>query len=83
MFVSTLGILGPNTTALALERHGERAGLASAVLGSSQFMIAASAAWAVSALHDGTARPMAVVVAAAACLSRLCLVLRRRPPRPR
>ena len=83
VFVSTLGILGPNTPARALERHGERAGLASAVLGSSQFMIAASAAWAVSALHDGTARPMAVVVAAAACLSRLCLVLRRRPPRPR
>ena len=83
LFISTLGILGPNTTGLALERHGERAGLASAVLGASQFMIAASAAWAVSALDDGTARPMGLVVAAAACLSWLCFMLRRRPPRPR
>jgi DHA1 family bicyclomycin/chloramphenicol resistance-like MFS transporter len=83
LFISTLGILGPNTTGLALERHGERAGLASSVLGASQFMIAASAAWAVSALDDGTARPMALVVAASACLSWLCFVLRRRPPRPR
>ena len=78
VFLSTLGILGPNTTALALERHAERAGLASAVLGATQFMIAASAAWAVSALDDGTAMPMAVVVAASACLSWLCFSLRRR-----
>jgi DHA1 family bicyclomycin/chloramphenicol resistance-like MFS transporter len=86
LFISTLGILGPNTTGLALERHGERAGLASAVLGASQFMIAASAAWAVSALDDGTARPMGLVVAASACLSWLCFMIRRlrsRPSRPR
>ncbi len=79
VFVSTLGILSPNTTALALEHHGERAGLASAVLGASQFTIAATAAWAVSALHDGTAVPMAAVVAATACLSWLTFMLRRRP----
>lgn len=81
VFLSTLGILGPNTTALALEHHGERAGLASAVLGATQFTIAASAAWAVSALDDKTtALPMAGVVAAAACLSCLCFALRRRTP---
>lgn len=80
VFVSTLGVVGPNTTAMALERHGERAGLASAVLGSLQFVLAATASWAVSALHDGTAAPMAIVVAAAACLSWLAFVLRRRPP---
>ncbi len=81
LFLSTLGILGPNSTALALERHGERAGLASAVLGASQFMIAACAAGAVSALHDDrTAVPMALVVAVAACMSWLCFMLRRRGP---
>ena len=80
VFLATLGILGPNTTALALERHGERAGLASAVLGATQFTIAASAAWAVSALDDKTAVPMAGVVATAACLAWLCFALRRRAP---
>lgn len=79
VFVSTLGILGPNTTAMALEPHGERAGLASAVLGALQFIIAATAAGVVSALHDGTAIPMAAVVAGAACLSWLTFMLRRRP----
>ncbi len=81
VFVSTLGVIGPNTTGLALERHGERAGLASSVLGSLQFMIAASAAAAVSALHDGrSAVPMAAVVAGSACLSWACFLLRRRGP---
>ncbi len=80
VFVSSLGILGPNTTALALERHGSRAGLASAVLGSTQFIIAATAAWAVTALHDGTAIPMAAVVATAAGLAWLAFMLRRRGP---
>lgn len=79
VFLASLGILGPNSTALALERHGARAGLASAVLGSSQFMIAACAAGAVSVLHDErTAVPMAMVVATAACASWLCFMLRRR-----
>jgi len=79
VFVSSLGLLGPNSTGLALERHGERAGLASAVLGALQFMIAASAAGAVSWLHDGrSAVPMAVVVAVSAGLSWLCFMLRRR-----
>lgn len=78
VFVSTLGVVAPNATAMALERHGERAGLASAVLGSLQFVIAATASWAVSALHDDTAAPMAVVIAGASCLALLCFALRRR-----
>lgn len=82
LFLSSLGILGPNSTGLALERHGERAGLASAVLGSFQSMVAASAAAAVSWLHDDrSAVPMALVVAAAACLSWLCFMLRKRDAR--
>jgi DHA1 family bicyclomycin/chloramphenicol resistance-like MFS transporter len=80
LFVSSLGILGPNSTALALERHGQRAGLASAVLGALQFTIAAGAAAAVSAQHEHSAAPMAIVVAATACLSWLCFMLRRRDP---
>jgi DHA1 family bicyclomycin/chloramphenicol resistance-like MFS transporter len=56
----------PNTSALALEGQAAQAGLASAVLGAVQFAIAAAAAGAVSALHDGTAVPMATVMLALA-----------------
>lgn len=62
-FVASIGLIGPNTTALALEHHASRAGLASAVLGAAGFTIAALASSAVGALHDGTARPMGAVMA--------------------
>jgi DHA1 family bicyclomycin/chloramphenicol resistance-like MFS transporter len=71
LFVSTLGLVGPNSAAIALERHAAHAGLASAVLGALQFTAAAAASWAVSALNDGTARPMGGVVAGAAALAWL------------
>ncbi len=69
LFVSSLGLVTPNTTAVALEGHAHRAGLASAVLGSLQFTVAATASSAVSAFHDGTAVPMAGVLAASATLA--------------
>ena len=45
--------------------------LASAVLGALQLSAAAGASWAVSAFNNGTAKPMAGVVAAAAALAWL------------
>jgi DHA1 family bicyclomycin/chloramphenicol resistance-like MFS transporter len=60
--IACLGLFTPNTSALALEGQAAQAGLASAVLGAVQFAIAAAAAGAVSALHDGTAVPMATVM---------------------
>jgi DHA1 family bicyclomycin/chloramphenicol resistance-like MFS transporter len=77
LLVSSLGCIVPNTTALALEHHGQRAGLASAVLGALQFTIAATASWAVSAAHDGTATPMGAVIAVAAGLSGCTLLITR------
>lgn len=47
----------------------EKAGSASALLGSLQFAIAALASAAVGFLHDGTAVPMAAVVAACGFLA--------------
>jgi DHA1 family bicyclomycin/chloramphenicol resistance-like MFS transporter len=77
LLVSSLGSITPNTTALALEHHGQRAGLASAILGALQFAIAATASWAVSAAFDGTAAPMGTVIAVAAVLSACTLALTR------
>ncbi|NTX52793.1 multidrug effflux MFS transporter [Myxococcus sp. CA039A] len=71
LFVPTLGLVGPNSAAIALERHAAHAGLASAVLGALQFTAAASASWAVSVLNDNTAKPMGGVVLAAAVLAWL------------
>jgi DHA1 family bicyclomycin/chloramphenicol resistance-like MFS transporter len=51
----------------------ERAGAASALIGSAAFGTGALAATLVGALHDGTARPMAAVMAGALLLSAAAL----------
>lgn len=62
--ISSLGFSFPNTTAAAMAPFGDRAGLASALMGTLQFGIAALAGSAVGYLNDGTAAPMALVIAA-------------------
>lgn len=60
--IASLGILLPNASACAMAGQGQHAGSASALLGSVQFVIAASAAALVGVLHDGSAWPIAVVI---------------------
>jgi DHA1 family bicyclomycin/chloramphenicol resistance-like MFS transporter len=60
--IASLGILLPNASACAMAGQGSHAGSASALLGSVQFVIAASAAAMVGVLHDGSAWPVAVVI---------------------
>jgi len=43
--------------------QGHAAGSASALIGTLQFVLGALAGWLVGALHDGTALPMAAVMA--------------------
>ncbi|MDD3762440.1 MAG: Bcr/CflA family multidrug efflux MFS transporter [Nevskiales bacterium] len=62
--ISSLGCSFPNATACAMAPFGDRAGLASALMGTLQFTVAAVAGAAVGQLHDGTAWSMALVVAA-------------------
>ncbi len=62
--ISSLGCSFPNATACAMAPFGDRAGLASALMGTLQFTVAAFAGAAVGQLHDGTAWSMALVVAA-------------------
>ncbi|MNR78798.1 Bicyclomycin resistance protein [compost metagenome] len=62
-FVASLGFVFPNATASALEAHGQRAGFASALMGSLQFAIAAVASGMIGRLHDGSALPLAMVMA--------------------
>ncbi|MCB9780782.1 MAG: multidrug effflux MFS transporter [Alphaproteobacteria bacterium] len=62
--IACVGFSFPNTTATAMAPVGDRAGLAAALLGTLQFGIAGVATWGVGQLHDGTARPMALAMAA-------------------
>lgn len=62
-YITALGFTFPNAAAGALAPFGDRAGSASALLGSVQFSLAAVAGGAVGWLHNDTAVPMAIVIA--------------------
>jgi DHA1 family bicyclomycin/chloramphenicol resistance-like MFS transporter len=84
--VSSIGLVNPNATALALADHPEQAGAASALLGTAQFLIGAAAAPLVGLAGSADALPMAVTIAAAVTLAALAAgvpALAFRPaPRP-
>ena len=63
LYVASLGFIGPNSMAAALATHGQMAGKASALMGSLQFGLATLAGGLVGLLHDGTARPLMLVMA--------------------
>lgn len=76
--VAAAGLSFPNAPAIALNRHGEAAGTAAALLGAAQFLIGGLIAPLVGALADGTAAPMAAVILGASTLALVLLVLARR-----
>jgi DHA1 family bicyclomycin/chloramphenicol resistance-like MFS transporter len=80
-YVSTVGMVMPNSTALALDRHAGRAGAAAAVIGGIQSVLGAAAAPLVGALgndHAGTAMGIAVLGCAALAVAAV-LTLTRKP----
>jgi len=76
--VAAAGLSFPNAPAIALNRHGEAAGTAAALLGAAQFLIGGLIAPLVGALADGTPAPMAAVILGASVLALALLVLGRR-----
>jgi len=71
VYIASVGCLFPNTTALAMAAHGNKAGSASALVGTLQFTLAAIAASTVGAANNGTALPMAAMIAACAATAFL------------
>ena len=65
LFCAGVGLVMPNSIAGAIGPFPTMAGAASALLGFTQMAIAAAVGIAVGAAFDGTARPMAVTIAAA------------------
>lgn len=76
VLVSSVGLLLPNGTALALARHGDRAGSAGAVVGTAQFAIGGVAAPLVGIAGPETILPMGIVMTA---LGGTAWLIRPRP----
>ena len=82
LYVGCMGLTGPNSNAIALSFFSRTAGTANALGGMLRFTIGGIAAAAVGWLHDGTALPMAMVMAVCGVGSVLSLLLMPDTPRP-
>ncbi|UQZ90284.1 Bcr/CflA family drug resistance efflux transporter [Deltaproteobacteria bacterium Smac51] len=71
----TIPIICANATAVAMAASGERAGSASSLIGMAQFTLAGLVSSVTSVIHNGTALPMAVVIAVCGLSALLVLGL--------
>jgi DHA1 family bicyclomycin/chloramphenicol resistance-like MFS transporter len=81
--VSSVGLVIPNATALALTDYPHAAGSASAVLGTAQFVIGGAAAPLVGVAGRGTAVPMALLMALFGAGALVVLGIAQHVRRPR
>ncbi len=70
--VSSAGLAFPNAPAIALNRHGETAGTAAALLGAAQFLIGGAIAPLVGLFDNGTAVPMAAIIVGTTGVAAVC-----------
>lgn len=78
---SSLGFTFPNSQAGAMAPFGDRAGMAAAMLGTLQFVLAGLSSVVVAALHSGNALGMAATIAFWAVLAQVMLRTLVKPPR--
>lgn len=76
--LSGAGLSFPNAPAIALNRHGESAGTAAAMLGAAQFTIGGSVAPLVGILSNGTPVPMAAIMVGTTGLASILLLTTRK-----
>jgi DHA1 family bicyclomycin/chloramphenicol resistance-like MFS transporter len=75
LYLATIGFVFPNAVALALANHGHVAGMASALLGTLQFSMAAIATLTLGAIDSTTALPMAAMICACGVLGSVTHLL--------
>jgi DHA1 family bicyclomycin/chloramphenicol resistance-like MFS transporter len=63
VYMCATGFVFPNGSAIAMMRHGNMAGTASALLGTNQFVIAAVTTVVLGVIENSSAMPMAIVIA--------------------
>jgi len=68
-YVSCIGLTFPNGSALSMAKHARMAGMASALLGTNQFALAAIATAILGVIPSVTPVPMAVMIAICGCLA--------------
>ena len=66
-YVACIGLTFPNGSALAMAKHANMAGVASALLGTNQFGLAAIATTILGAIPNDSPVPMAVIIAICGC----------------
>jgi MFS transporter, DHA1 family, multidrug resistance protein len=81
VYVASLGVISPNTGAMAMAEQGRNAGAASALLGSLAFAVGTGAGIAVSLVDGPSSLPLALVMSVCGGTSALfgLSLLRRRP----
>jgi DHA1 family bicyclomycin/chloramphenicol resistance-like MFS transporter len=77
LVITSLGFNQPNALAGAMAEDPRRAGGTSALLGSAQFTVGAGCSWLASALHDGTAKPMAGAITGTVLVAVVLFALMR------
>jgi DHA1 family bicyclomycin/chloramphenicol resistance-like MFS transporter len=75
---ATLPLIAANTVALAMAEGSEHLGSASALIGVTQFGMAALSSGLISLLHNGTAYPMAAMILLCSLLAGCAAWMRRR-----
>ncbi len=80
--IACMGFTGPNSNALALAHFPKSAGTANALAGALRFTIGGISSAMVGLLHDGTAMPMAIVMAVSSLFSVLSLLLIKNAGQP-
>ena len=80
LVVSATGLIAPNSTALAMTRHGRRAGTASAVLGLMQFLTGATLA-PLAGIGGASASSMSITITAVLLAAASALLVVRRGER--
>jgi DHA1 family bicyclomycin/chloramphenicol resistance-like MFS transporter len=71
VYMCATGFVFPNGNAIAMMRHGNMAGTASALLGTNQFVIAAATTIILGWIDNSSAVPMAIVIAACGAAAAL------------
>ena len=77
LIVASIGLIGPNATALALADHPQTAGSASALIGVMQYIFGAVVAPLVGLGGMATAMPLAVVIVSLSVLANAIFVIGR------
>ena len=80
LVTSSIGLILPNATALAVADHGARAGSALALIGALQYVVGAIVAPLVGIAGTGTALPMAIVIVTLSLGAGVAYVTLARPP---